>query len=416
MASSYGRAVTASPFSAHMDWVKSDVPVTAPAGKRHTGCNRADDRRWNNFLSHLTAYVAEFPLDTLRSTYVADDGYKLGEWVGTYRSAHRKKALGPEQVRTLDAVPGWDWRHPFQQLWDEGIAALTSFSQREGHCSVPRTHIENGHALGLWVDNKRKNHRNGTLTAAQIGQLESFPAWDWGPYDDRWWPDFEIFKSHVLGGGCADPEPGLVVDGLELHAWCRQQHSRHRRGTMSAGAVAALESVPGWSWKTNNFVRQRQVSAVSAYRRFVRREGHGKVPVGHAERKFQLGPYLANARYRLKQGGPSEDLSLLLDSVSTDWRQPLPGSGTIGKETGKAVSRYGRFIAREGHGRVPSEHVEWGFKLGIFLVNARQRSRRGTLPDRTQELLDSVSTDWRAGTWQPDGQTSRLQVSHKPLF
>ena len=41
--------------------------------------------------------------------------------------------------------------------WAEGLRYLMIYKEREGHCSVPRAHKENGFGLGRWVTNQRKN-------------------------------------------------------------------------------------------------------------------------------------------------------------------------------------------------------------------------------------------------------------------
>ena len=58
-----------------------------------------------------------------------------------------------DRKRRLDEL-GFVW-DPFGLDWEDGFAALMKFKQREGHCRVPRNHIEGDYKLGRWVSKQR---------------------------------------------------------------------------------------------------------------------------------------------------------------------------------------------------------------------------------------------------------------------
>lgn len=81
--------------------------------------------------------------------------YPLGHWVGTQRKI--KETLPPERRERLDAL-GFVWGGKAatpEAKWDKGFRALQSFHQREGHCRVPRWHLEQTYRLGQWVAAQR---------------------------------------------------------------------------------------------------------------------------------------------------------------------------------------------------------------------------------------------------------------------
>ena len=41
--------------------------------------------------------------------YVDEDGYRLGNWVGTQRIKHKKGTLSKEHFKQLDDIKGWIW-------------------------------------------------------------------------------------------------------------------------------------------------------------------------------------------------------------------------------------------------------------------------------------------------------------------
>jgi hypothetical protein len=51
----------------------------------------------------------------------------------------------------------------YDRKWKNGFAALSKFKAREGHCRVPKGHIEGAYKLSRWVRNQR--HSRDTLTA-----------------------------------------------------------------------------------------------------------------------------------------------------------------------------------------------------------------------------------------------------------
>lgn len=65
------------------------------------------------------------------------------------------------------------------------ITAINQFLEREGHCRVPATHIEdvNGSPLplGSWVGYLRQRRRKGQLSQDKIAKLENIRDWQWGP-------------------------------------------------------------------------------------------------------------------------------------------------------------------------------------------------------------------------------------------
>ena len=112
-----------------------------------------------------------------------ENGYRLGQWVGVQRQAHREGTLDPERRARLEALPGWAW-DPYREDWDEAFAQLEHFVEREGHARVPTAHREDGYRLGGWVDGQRQAYRTGTLDPERRVRLEALPEWSWSPKKD----------------------------------------------------------------------------------------------------------------------------------------------------------------------------------------------------------------------------------------
>ncbi|MEU8928114.1 helicase associated domain-containing protein, partial [Kitasatospora sp. NPDC048545] len=60
--------------------------------------------------------------------------------------------------------------------FQQHLAALAAFVEREGHARVPRSHKEDGTSLGSWLNNQKA--RRDKLSPEQLGQLEALGvAW-----------------------------------------------------------------------------------------------------------------------------------------------------------------------------------------------------------------------------------------------
>ncbi|MGI9142408.1 MAG: helicase associated domain-containing protein, partial [Fluviibacter sp.] len=93
------------------------------------------------------------------------DSLSLGTWVQKQRA--KKDQLSTSQRDRLNSL-GFSW-DPIAEQWEEAFAALRKFRKREGHCRVPRSHLEDGVNLGGWVTKQRQ--KKAKLTPDRIKRL-----------------------------------------------------------------------------------------------------------------------------------------------------------------------------------------------------------------------------------------------------
>jgi hypothetical protein len=113
----------------------------------------AEDGVWEKGFAKLVQFETREGHCDVPQRHVEDDGFKLGVWVNVQR--RNKDTMPIERRQRLDAV-GMVW-DPRDGAWEKGFVALTTFKAREGHCSVPQGHIENGFKLGMWINSQRTN-------------------------------------------------------------------------------------------------------------------------------------------------------------------------------------------------------------------------------------------------------------------
>ena len=122
--------------------------------------------RWEKGFIALKSFHEREGHCRVPSTF-KENGFNLGIWVSHQRS--NIDSISKDQLDRLNAL-GFVWNQ-FDQQWDDGFRALSTFQKREGHCKVPRGFLENGFSLGIWIANQRRNKDN--LSEDRLNRLNS---------------------------------------------------------------------------------------------------------------------------------------------------------------------------------------------------------------------------------------------------
>lgn len=133
----------------------------------------------------------------------------------------------------------------------------------------------------------------------------------------------------------------------------------------------------------------RQAAHFDLLRQFVRRNGHARVPRKHVEAHFRLGGWVPRLRQAHRNGdlSPEQERSL----------ETLPGWSWLQHEDDfrQGLKLVKVFADREGHARVPQDHVERRVRLGVWVSSRRRDYSRGRLtPDRTRALEALPGWSW----------------------
>ena len=352
------------------------------------------DTDWEEGFTYLTRFAEREGHLRIPAQYREADGYRLGQWIDVQRQYFRKGKLDAERLARLEAVPGWAWDQNLAD-WEEGFDRLQRFIKREGHARVPQGWRDNGYRLGRWVMVQRQYFRKGMLAPDRQARLEAISDWTWDPYDTDWEEGFAYLQRFVEREGHARVPHGRRDNGFGLGNWVADQHHRYRRGTLDPKRRARLEALPGWTWDTQEATWDEGFAHLQ---RFVRREGHARVPSDWREDGYRLGQWVGVQRRGFKLGR--------LDSVRRERLETLPGwvwdRSEVEWEDGYARLR--RFTKREGHSCVPQSYRdEDGFRLGSWVARNRQGQADGRLSERRARRLEALpgwTWDAREGRWE----------------
>jgi hypothetical protein len=308
-----------------------------------------------------------------------EDNFKLAQWVTVQRRF--QEAMPAERRQRLNAV-GFAF-DPYEMSWQKALAALTAFKAREGHCRVPMLHVEGAIKLGAWVTNQRA--RKDEMRADRRQRMDEIGfVWDvrWQNRpmiaEDRWDEGFAALHTFkVREGHCS--VPALHNEGkFKLGIWVNVQ--RINRGAMPTERIQRLDGI-GFIWDR---LQSDWEEGLVALQKFKAREGHCRVPSSHLEGWFELGQWVS--RQRRQRERMRVERRQQLDEIGFEWN-----SRESAWEYGFAALK--QFKIREGHCRVPDNHVEGTLKLGKWV--RVQRQTRASMPAGRKERLDEIGFVWR---------------------
>jgi Helicase associated domain len=281
------------------------------------------------------------------------------------------KGLKPARPRR----PAGPWS-PRQAVY---FALLRDFVRRQGHARVPYEFREGTFRVGLWVSRRRRDHRTGALTAEQARALERLPGWSWNPFADDFAERLALLGAFLRREGHVRVPSDHAEQGVSLGHWVEHLRALHRRGKLGDDMVQMLERLPGWTWQP---VDDLFAQGLAALRSFARRERHTSVRTGHVEAGIRLHEWVTNRRQQYRNGQLMPDRIRALEAVP-HW--------TWNARDDRFEWGYRRlcgFAKREGHARVPHDHVENAFPLGAWVH--KQRTRRATMDRARARRLESV--------------------------
>jgi hypothetical protein len=247
--------------------------------------------------------------------------------------------------------------------------------------------VRNGYGVGSWAAVQRGRYERGELDPERIARLEAVPGWTWNLNDARWLQGYSRLAEFIEREGHARvPQSYKEEDGYPLGPWVNTQRLFRRDGRLPEDRIMRLEELEGWAWDSADSKWEDGFSAIA---QFASREGHTRVPSGHREDDYRLGQWVVVQRSFRAQGRLPDYRAVRLEALpgwtwspnDADWE-----AGFVALE---------RFVAREGHARVPSKHSDDGYGLGRWVVKQRYNAPRLD-PTRRARLEALPGWTWNA--------------------
>jgi hypothetical protein len=117
-----------------------------------------------------------------------------------------------------------------------------------GDARVTKDHrTEDGFALGVWVDSRRQERRQGRLPVEQIAALDGV-GFIWDPYAEDFARGLSALEEFMAEHGHTRvPQPHRTCDGFLLGLWVNRRRQERRAGRLTGERVAALDAL-GFAW------------------------------------------------------------------------------------------------------------------------------------------------------------------------
>ena len=349
------------------------------------------DEAWENNFDLLKRYKLREGHCLVNIKHI-EASINIGHWV----SNQRKKWDKLSDTRKLRLQGIGFVVNPLSNQWELGYIALKNFKKRVGHCIVPSRHIENGYKLGTWVGSQRINKEQ--ITYERVNRLNEL-GFVWDALSEKWEEGFLALSNFNKKFGHVRPSPSHIENGFKLGSWVAYQRKNKER--LTEDYRLRLDQL-GFIW--NPYMDQWENNFIALVH-FKSREGHCRVPSGHKENGSALGSWVSTQR-KEKSNLQDENLQRL-NKIGFIW-DPTSQQWNMRFDTLLA------FNARQGHCRVPSDHIEDNFKLGQWV--RVQRKRKEKLSEDCITRLNKIRFIWNINENQFSLLTEDNAVESKAPF
>ncbi|MBR1751890.1 MAG: Helicase associated domain protein, partial [Ruminococcus sp.] len=358
----------------------------------------ASDVAWEKYYSAAKLYFEKHGDLNPPARYVDENGVDLGRWLAQTRNYHknnlRLKYLTPERIKMLDEV-GMIWSVP-DYLWEENYAAAVRYHREHGDLNVPYNYVDSsGIRLGQWLNHLRtgrsgRNTVRKELTDEQLARLNAIGMiWD-NKYERQWNAAFKALCKYYQKNGSFEMSAAYqTASGIRLGAWIRRQRDFYANGRLSDEHIQRLRDI-GFTLEKTDPWEEKYMLAKAYF------EEHGdlNVPGQYVVNGVWLHKWL-NEQKLIAEGKRKKKLT----------SEQLAKLEAIGFRYGTTYYEeqwYERYdIARayyEKHGdlKVPYDHCEGDFKLGIWIAKQKSQYRDKTITDEHYKLLSAIGMDWES--------------------
>lgn len=342
------------------------------------------DELWQSAFEHARKFHAEHGHLDIPQATLADDGYRLGVWIGWQRRAYQAGKLDSDRVEALDEL-GMIWNLS-QNAWDRSYEEAAAYREEHGDLAVTNTYTSpSGFNLGTWIVRQRKQFADNKLTTEQITQLDAL-GMIWRPADEAWEQAYQHACAFRERHGHLDvTNTYKTTDGFRLGTWIINQRKAHREKGLPPEKIKALEDLD-IVWNPLDAKWERGLAEARQYKdvnKDLRVHAKYVTPAG-----YKLGGWIADQRKAHAAGRLPQDRVDKLNAIGMSW--------TVPDDTWKtAYAEMSAYRETNGNLDLPVDFISpSGINLYNWAGTQRTTRKNGTLSEERRRLLDAIEFPW----------------------
>ena len=214
------------------------------------------DDKWEISFGHFLEAVDENGTADLRVSLECHHGVKVGSWMSNQRAAYRRGELTPQQIRSLEELPSWEWQKKTNQreLFIRNLQQLARFLEEQGrYPSASSQASEDEKRIAEWVGSQRKRYRNGRLSEeAKREILARLPTFVWSQKDEDWLRKLDAYKQFLKEKGDVHVPIRARVNDVALASFIDGAIAQRDNGTLPEWKQRLLDETNDWYGKNKH--------------------------------------------------------------------------------------------------------------------------------------------------------------------
>lgn len=272
------------------------------------------EERYREVLALLREFLSQGGWEAFKRADTTYKGEDLGDWVANRRQDFKKRRLEPWVVDELERIPGWSW-NPLDAERRRKLDLVKSFAAARGIEKMTARTSYRGEKIGVFISSLK---RWRTAARARAGdnpfpkwiedELSAIPGFTWDPFADEFARKLALLTEYAERRGLDSIRGTTVYRGVRLGSFVEvlratkrgKKMGRTRPQELSAERIAALESIPGWSWDPQRASDERKLAALTS---FIETHGVASLRQTTVHGGVQIGVFVNQIRSASKRPG-----------------------------------------------------------------------------------------------------------------
>jgi superfamily II DNA or RNA helicase/sulfur relay (sulfurtransferase) DsrC/TusE family protein len=235
----------------------------------------------------------------------------LAVWIRNRRNEKKNGTLSAKLETDILTLPWWAW-DPFIDAHKKTIEELKAFYHTYKKVPIKGGKLSNENILSVWIDNRRRDKKNMTLSAELETAILTLSWWSWDPFTDAHKKMIEDLKVFYHTYKRVPIKGGNLANENTLGAWIGSRRSNKKNGTLSVELETEILTLPWWSWNPRADAHLKTIEDLKVFYK-----SYDRLPItrGKLPNETQLAFWINNRRAEKNRGTLSDDLKIMIATL-----------------------------------------------------------------------------------------------------